>query len=59
MATAACVVDMRGTYDHEDAGVEIIYVNGNYDDLAEAALKMMDRNMRVELSACADCKLEE
>jgi nicotinamidase-related amidase len=30
-----------------------------HDDLAEAALKMMDRNMRAELTACADCKLEE
>jgi hypothetical protein len=30
-----------------------------HGDLAEAALKMMDRNMRAELTACADCKLEE
>ncbi|HEV2874421.1 MAG TPA: hypothetical protein VGW14_04670 [Thermoleophilaceae bacterium] len=30
-----------------------------YEDLAGAALKMMERNMRAELTACADCKLEE
>jgi hypothetical protein len=29
-----------------------------YEDLADAALKMMERNMRAELTACADCKLE-
>ena len=30
-----------------------------YDDLAEAALKMMERNMRAELVSAADCQLEE
>jgi nicotinamidase-related amidase len=30
-----------------------------HEDLADAALKMMERNMRAELTACADCKLEE
>jgi nicotinamidase-related amidase len=29
-----------------------------HDDLAQAALKMMDRNMRADLTACAECKLE-
>jgi nicotinamidase-related amidase len=27
-------------------------------DLADAALKMMERNMRAELTGCADCRLE-
>jgi hypothetical protein len=44
MATAVCVVDMLNPYDHED--------------LSDAALKMMERNMRAELTACADCRLE-
>jgi len=30
-----------------------------YDDLAEAALTMMERNMGAELVASADCRLEE
>ena len=30
-----------------------------YEDLAEAALKMMERNMRAELVSAADCRLEE
>jgi nicotinamidase-related amidase len=30
-----------------------------HEDLADAALKMMERNMRAELTACADCKLED
>jgi nicotinamidase-related amidase len=29
-----------------------------HEDLAEAALKMMERNMRAELVAAADCRLE-
>jgi nicotinamidase-related amidase len=29
-----------------------------HEDLAGAALKMMERNMRAELTACADCRLE-
>jgi nicotinamidase-related amidase len=29
-----------------------------HEDLADAALKMMERNMRAELTACADCELE-
>ena len=29
-----------------------------HEDLADAALKMMERNMRAELTACADCRLE-
>jgi nicotinamidase-related amidase len=29
-----------------------------HEDLAKAALEMMDRNMRADLTACADCKLE-
>jgi nicotinamidase-related amidase len=29
-----------------------------HEDLADAALKMMERNMRAELVACADCQLE-
>ena len=30
-----------------------------HEDLSDAALKMMERNMRAELTACAECKLEE
>jgi nicotinamidase-related amidase len=30
-----------------------------YEDLAEAALKMMERNMDAELVSAADCRLEE
>jgi nicotinamidase-related amidase len=30
-----------------------------HEDLADAALKMMERNMRAKLTACADCELEE
>jgi nicotinamidase-related amidase len=29
-----------------------------HEDLADAALKMMERNMRAELTACTDCRLE-
>jgi nicotinamidase-related amidase len=29
-----------------------------HEDLADAALKMMERNMRAELAACAECRLE-
>jgi nicotinamidase-related amidase len=29
-----------------------------HEDLSDAALKMMERNMRAELTACAECKLE-
>jgi nicotinamidase-related amidase len=29
-----------------------------HEDLAGAALRMMERNMRAELTACADCELE-
>jgi nicotinamidase-related amidase len=29
-----------------------------HEDLADAALKMMERNMRAELTPCADCRLE-
>jgi nicotinamidase-related amidase len=29
-----------------------------HQDLADAALKMMERNMRAELTVCADCRLE-
>ena len=29
-----------------------------HEDLSDAALQMMERNMRAELTACADCKLE-
>jgi nicotinamidase-related amidase len=29
-----------------------------HEDLADAALRMMERNMRAELTACADCRLE-
>jgi nicotinamidase-related amidase len=29
-----------------------------HEDLSEAALKMMERNMRAELTACAECRLE-
>ena len=30
-----------------------------HEDLADAALKMMERNMRAELTACAECTLED
>jgi nicotinamidase-related amidase len=30
-----------------------------HEDLADAALKMMERNMRAELTACAECNLED
>jgi nicotinamidase-related amidase len=30
-----------------------------HEDLAEAALKMMERNMRAELVSAADCRLED
>ncbi len=30
-----------------------------HEDLAEAALKMMERNMRAEVVSAADCRLEE
>jgi nicotinamidase-related amidase len=30
-----------------------------HEDLAGAALKMMERNMRAELTACAECTLED
>jgi nicotinamidase-related amidase len=29
-----------------------------HEDLADAAMKMMERNMRAELTTCADCRLE-
>jgi hypothetical protein len=29
-----------------------------HDDLAEAALAMMERNMRAEIVSCAECGLE-
>jgi nicotinamidase-related amidase len=29
-----------------------------HEDLSDAALKMMERNMRAELTACAECRLE-
>jgi nicotinamidase-related amidase len=29
-----------------------------HEDLSDAALTMMERNMRAELTACAECKLE-
>ena len=38
------------------AAVCVVDVLSTY--LADAALKMMQRNMRAELAACADCKLE-
>jgi nicotinamidase-related amidase len=30
-----------------------------YEDLADAAMTMMERNMRAELRPAADCRLEE
>ena len=30
-----------------------------YEDLAQAALKMMERNMSADLVRAADCRLEE
>jgi nicotinamidase-related amidase len=30
-----------------------------HEELADAALAMMERNMRAELTACADCRLDE
>ena len=44
---------------HIDVSVPTDGVAHIHDDLAEAALKMMERNMRAELVSAADCRLEE
>jgi nicotinamidase-related amidase len=44
---------------HLDASVPTDAVAHIHEDLAEAAMKMMERNMRAELVCAADCRLEE
>jgi hypothetical protein len=60
--TALVVVDMLNTYEHEDAEAltrsvrEVLpNVAHIHQDLAEAALRMMEINMRAEIVAAADC----
>jgi nicotinamidase-related amidase len=43
---------------HLDVSVPTDGVAHIYEDLAQAALKMMERNMRAELVLAADCRLE-
>jgi nicotinamidase-related amidase len=44
---------------HLDVSIPTDAVAHIHEDLAQAALKMMERNMRAELSSAADCRLEE
>ena len=44
---------------HLDVTIPTDGVAHIHEDLAQAALKMMERNMRAELARAADCKLEE
>jgi nicotinamidase-related amidase len=44
---------------HLDVSVPTDGVAHIHADLAEAAMKMMERNMRAELVSAADCRLEE
>jgi nicotinamidase-related amidase len=44
---------------HLDVSVPRDGVAHIHEDLAEAALKMMERNMRAEVVAASDCRLEE
>jgi nicotinamidase-related amidase len=43
---------------HIDVTIPIDAVAHIYEDLAQAALKMMERNMRAQLVPVADCRLE-
>jgi nicotinamidase-related amidase len=43
---------------HIDVTIPIDAVAHIYEDLAQAALKMMERNMRAQLAPVADCRLE-
>jgi nicotinamidase-related amidase len=44
---------------HLDVSIPSDGVAHIHEDLAQAALKMMERNMRAELVSAADCRLEE
>src|SRR5919107_2424813 len=44
---------------HLDVSIPTDGVAHIHEDLAEAALEMMERNMRAQLVAAADCRLEE
>ena len=44
---------------HLDVSIPTDAVAHIHEDLADAALKMMERNMRAELVAAGDCQLEE
>jgi nicotinamidase-related amidase len=44
---------------HLDVSIPTDGVAHIHEDLADAALKMMERNMRAELVSAADCRLEE
>jgi nicotinamidase-related amidase len=44
---------------HLDVSIPTDGVAHIHEDLAQAALKMMERNMRAELVSAADCRLEE
>jgi len=44
---------------HLDVSIPTDAVAHIHDDLADAALKMMERNMRAELVSAGDCQLEE
>jgi nicotinamidase-related amidase len=44
---------------HLDVSVPRDGVAHIHEDLAEAALKMMERNMRAEVVSASDCRLEE
>jgi nicotinamidase-related amidase len=44
---------------HLDVSIPTDGVAHIHEDLAEAAMKMMERNMRAELVSASDCRLEE
>jgi hypothetical protein len=52
--SAVIVVDMR----HLDVTIATDGVAHIHEDLVQAALKMMERNMRAQLAPAADCRLE-
>jgi nicotinamidase-related amidase len=55
---AAFVVKARRTIFYMTPLEYLLAQKGIDDELAGAALKMMERNMRADLTACADCSLE-
>ena len=56
--TALIVIDMLNTYEHEDADrLVVVPPDANahiFEDLAKAALKMMERNMHATVVAAAE-----